>query len=337
MPTHKPVYTFFLSLTPELKSFFKKKLSKGKGKIYTESLTLEKIDAATEILGVFVDSAVDKKVFNALPNLKCILTLSTGFDHIDLKEAKKRGVVVCNVPSYGEVTVAEHALTLILSLAKNLFPSVKRVKEGNYDYHGLRGFDLQGKTVGVVGTGKIGSHLAQLLYAFGVQILAYDVYKNQNLIDNFGVKYVSKSKLFAESDIISLHLPLFPETTHMINKAAIKKMKKGVYIINTARGGLIDSSALVWGLEKEIVAGAGIDVLEDENLLEDPLLFCEDNCRPEAEKTALMNNIIIDHPRTIVTPHSAFNTIEAVKRILGTSAENMNAFIAGEPTNTVGK
>lgn len=335
MPTNKPVFSFFLTLTPELKSFLSKKLRKGKGKIYTEPLSLEKLDPNTEILGVFVDSKVDKKVFAKLPKLKCIVTLSTGFDHIDLKEAKKRGVTVCNVPSYGEVTVAEHAVTLMLALAKHLFVAVKRVKEGDYDYHGLRGFDLEGKTIGVVGTGKIGSHLIQLLQGFNMNILAYDHHKQKELIEKYGVTYVSKTKLFQESDIISLHLPLFPATKHIINKSAIKKMKPGVMIINTARGGLIDASALVWGLEKGIVGGAGIDVLEDENLLEDAMLFCSDNCRPEAAQTALMNNIIIDHPKTIVTPHSAFNTIEAVKRILSTTAENMNAYIAGKPQNKV--
>lgn len=337
MPSRKPKATLYLSLTPDLRAVVRRQLSRTTATtIIAEPLDPETIDTATEVLGVFVDSKVTAAVIKKLPKLKLIVTFSTGFDHIDIAAAKKAGITVCNVPSYGEVTVAEHALTLILSLTKNLFPAVKRVKEGTYDYHGLRGMDLEGKTVGIIGTGKIGAHLVKLLHAFNCKILAFDLHKRADLVTDYGVEYVSKTRLFKESDIVSLHLPLFPTTKHIINRAAIKKMKHGVYIINTARGGLIDAAALLWGLEDGIVAGAGLDVLEEENLLEDPTLFCDKNCVTiEATKTTLINNLLIDHPHTIVTPHSAFNTTEAVMRILKTTTDNVKGFLRDAPVNMV--
>lgn len=331
----KPICTFFLSLSPDLKSYFKSQIKGFPGKTYTEPLSLEKLDPKTEILGVFVDSKVDKKVFAALPNLKLIVTFSTGYDHIDVALAKKKKVTVCTVPSYGTETVAEHALTLMLALSKNLFPTVSRVKSGDFRYAGLRGFDLEGKTIGIMGTGRIGARLIHLLTPFNVTVIAYDKFKNKELAEDYGFEYVSKKALFESSDIISLHLPLFPETTHIINKTAIKQMKQGVHIINTARGGLIDSKALVWGLETGQVGAAGLDVLDQENLLEDPLMLCEACRTPEETSTTLMNNLIIDHPKTIVTPHSAFNTTEAVKRIIKTSTDNIKAFVDGEPQNEI--
>jgi len=327
--------SFFLSLTPDLTAYFRKQLRGCPAHISTEPLALEKLDPATNILGVFVDSQINPAAFARLPKLRLIATFSTGYDHIDLKTARRRGVTVCNVPNYGEQTVAEHALTLMLALAKNLFLVAKRVKEGTFDYHGLRGFDLGGKTIGVMGTGRIGARLIRLLHGFGVSVLAYDTQKNASLVRDYGVKYVAKAKLFHDSDIISLHLPLLPGTRHLINKPALKQMKRGVYLINTARGGLIDPSALVWGLESGLVAGAGLDVLEEENLLAEPMLLCAKNCPPQKTAATLMNNILIDHPRTIITPHTAFNTEEAVRRILDTSAKNIKAFLEGKPQNVV--
>lgn len=323
-----------MSLTPDLADFFRRQLPKVQARISTEPLSLKALDPAMEILGVFVDATVDKTVFDKLPRLKLIVTFATGVDHIDLGEAKRRGVTVCNVPTYGEETVAEHALMFILALSKNLFQAVKRVKEGVYDYHGLRGFDIEGKTIGLLGTGRIGSRLAKLLSGFDVEILAYDVVQNEAIKKDFGVRYVTKNILLGKSDIISLHLPLLPKTKYIINKQAITRMKPGVYIVNTARGGLIESSALVWGLESGIVAGAGLDVLEDENLLEDPLFLCT-ACSQRQTATTLMNNILIDHPRVIITPHTAFNTIEAVQRILRTTAENITCFLQGKAQNIV--
>jgi len=306
-------------------------------KISDKPFELEKLDKKTEVLGIFVDSKVDKKVFAALPKLKLIVTFSTGFDHVNLKEAKKRKIPVCNVPTYGENTVAQHAMALLLTISKKIFTSTKRVKEGIYDYHGLRGFDLKDKTVGIVGTGHIGVYMIKMLSGFDVNITAFDVFPNKELEKKYGFKYVSLNKLLQESDVISLHVPLLPTTKHMINKKNIKKMKKGVVIINTARGGLVDPEALVWGLESGQVAGAGMDVMEEEGILHNPEILLTGKLPAIDIKEGLMEQIIIDHENTIITPHSAFNTTEAIKRIIDTNVDNIQKFTAGETQNDVTK
>ncbi|MFA7314968.1 MAG: NAD(P)-dependent oxidoreductase [Candidatus Magasanikbacteria bacterium] len=326
----------FTSIMPDLKDYVRNNIKGHSLEISNKPLDLEKIKKDTEILGVFVDSKIDKAVFDALPKLKMIATFSTGFDYIDLKEAKKRKIPVCNVPTYGENTVAQHAMTLLLALSRKLFQSVKIVKEGVYNYHGLCGFDLKGKTIGIIGTGHIGIHLIDMLAGFEVNTIAYDAFPNPELEKTHKFKYVNLNKLYSDSDIISLHVPLFPTTYHMINKNSVKKMKDGVYIINTARGGLADPEALVWGLENGKIAGIGTDVLEEETYFQNPQKIL--NLKDEKElRRTLMENILIDHPNTIVTPHNAFNSVEALKRITDTSLENIKAFISGKVQNDVTK
>ncbi len=326
----------FSSIMPDLKDYIRNNIKGHNIEISDKPLDLNKIKKDTEILGVFVDSKIDKTVFEALPKLKMITTFSTGFDHIDLAEAKKRKVTVCNVPTYGENTVAQHAMSLMLALSRKLFQSVKIVKEGIYDYHNLCGFDLKGKTIGVIGTGHIGIHLIDMLQGFEANVIAYDAFPNPELEKTHKFQYVSLNKLYNNSDIISLHVPLFPTTYHMIDKSAVKKMKDGVYIINTARGGLTDPEALVWGLENNKIAGVGTDVLEEETYFQNPqkvlnLKNTEELCR------TLMENVLIDHPNTIVTPHNAFNSVEALKRIIDTSLANIKAFTSGKVQNDVMK
>lgn len=332
---HKPQLTAYLTLTPDMKKRFRSKLRNCNVRIIESALSKDTLHTDTEILAVFVDSKVTKADIDAMPKLQLIVTLSTGFDHIALAAAKKRGIPVCNVPSYGESTVAEYALSLMLSLTRNMFPAVKRVKEGNFEYAGLRGSDIAGKTIGIIGTGRIGRHLIQLLGGFDATLIGYDPYPDETLRTSQTFQYVSLGELLKTSDIISLHAPLTEETAYIIDKKAIKQMKPGVIIVNTARGGLIHSEALLWGLGQNIIAGAGLDVLESENLLEDPCMFAEQTCTMQDVKTTLMNEKLIDHPRTIVTPHNAFNTTEAVTRIIDTSVENIRAFQKGTPIHTI--
>lgn len=300
-----------------------------------ELLSPDDLDPKAEVLGVFVGSKVDKAVFATLPHLKLIVTMSTGFDHIDLTAAKKRKIPICNVPTYGENTVAEHAMSLLLALSRKLFPSVKRVKEGSFNYEGLRGFDLKGKTVGVIGTGNIGKHVLRMLKGFDMTVLAYDAFPNKDLQKQLGFAYVPLQKLLASSDVITLHVPLFKETTHMINKKNIKKLKKGAYIINTARGGIIESEALLWGLETGHIAGAGLDVLEEEEMLQHPEHVVLKHYSDEEIKLGLISNMLIDHPNVIITPHNAFNSMEALARIMDTTIENVKAFASGQTQNDV--
>lgn len=324
----------FTSILPELKSYLRSKLKNIKLEISNKPLDVEKLNPETEILGVFVDSKVDKDVFKKLPKLKLIVTYSTGYDHIDLKEAKKRKVFVCNVPTYGENTVAQHAFALMLALSRKLFQSVKRVKEGVYDYHGLCGFDLKGKTIGVVGAGRIGTHLIDMLEGFETRVIAYDPCATKEFAKQHNFELVSLNTLLKESDIISLHVPLCESTHHMINKSAIKKMKDGVYIINTARGGLIDAKALVEGLQSGKIAGAGLDVLEGETYITHPEQITQKTTAQDIQMS-LMENILIDHPNTIITPHNSFNSVEALKRIIDTTIENVNVFMQGKKQNQV--
>ena len=247
--------------------------------------------------------------------------------------AKKLNIPVCNVPTYGENTVAEHTMALILGLTRKLFPSVKRVKEGLYDFHGLRGVDLKNKTLGVIGTGHIGAHVIKMATGFEMNIVAYDAFPNKDLADKLGFTYTTLDKLLAQSDIITLHTPLLKTTHHLINQKNIKKIKKGAYLINTARGALIDPEALVWALQHNQIAGAGLDVLEDENLIQNHEELI--GCTQYERKTTLLNNIIIDHPNTIVTPHNAFNSTEALQRIIDTTVENIKSFIDGKTINTI--
>ena len=334
--TQKKSYCSFYSIVPDLKDYLKEKMNGHSVKIYEEAFKIETLDHKTEILGLFVNNKADKKIFDKLPKLKMIATFSTGYDHIDLKEAKKRKIPVCNVPTYGENTVAQHAMSLVLALSRKLFQSVKIVKEGVYDYHGLRGFDLKGKTIGIIGTGHIGIHMIDMLDGFEANVIAYDAFPNPELTKTHKFNYVSLNKLYSDSDVISLHVPLFPTTYHMINKSAVKKMKDGVYIINTARGGLADPEALVWGLETGKIAGIGTDVLEEETYFQNPQKVLEIK-DPAVLRRTLMENILIDHPNTIVTPHNAFNSTEALKRIYDTSIDNIKAFLSGKTQNNVVK
>lgn len=328
----KPFYQFFLSLTPDLAEYLQKKLKGVAHEIIPDIINVKKLKPDTEVLGVFVDSKVTKAVLNKLPNLKLILAFSTGFDHIDMAEVKRRKIAVCTVPSYGDYTVAQHTLTLMLALSRKLFDSVKRVKEGCYDYHGMRGFDLQGKTIGVIGTGKIGLQLIKMLSGFEMKVVAYDPFPKRNLARMYDFSYVTLDKLLKVSDIISVHTPLTKSTTHLLNKKTIQKTKRGVYIINTSRGGVIDGAALLAGLQSGQVAGAGLDVLENEEIMRDPVLVFGQNAQCVL-KTSLVNSLIIDHPNTIVTPHNAFNTTEAIHRIIDTSLANLAAWKAGRPQN----
>jgi len=333
MPTKK-LHVVFYGIWPEMKEYIRSHMNGFSCSILEDKeITDKNLKKDANILVVFVETPITKQVIAKMPHLKMIATMSTGFDHIDIKAAKAKKIPVCTVPFYGENTVAEHAFALILGLTRKLFQSVKRVKEGVYDYHGLRGVDLKEKTLGVIGTGRIGAHLIKMAKGFEMNILGYDPYPNKDLATKLDFTYTTLEKLLASSDIISLHVPLFPETYHLINKKNIKKVKKGSYIINTARGGLIDPEALVWALQSKQIAGAGLDVLEDEGFVQEEDKFLSGGCTECQIKTNLMNNIIIDHPNTIVTPHNAFNSIEALQRIVNTTIDNIRSYTKGETKN----
>lgn len=289
-----------------------------------------------EILGVFVYSKITKEILDKLPNLKIIVTMSTGFDHIDLKACKEKGVLVSNVPSYGENTVAEHTFALILALSRKIPESVERTRKGDFTLDNLRGFDLKGKTIGIVGTGNIGSHVARMAAGFEMNILAFDIKKNNALFKKYKVKYVNFSFLLENSDIITLHAPYNEKTHHLINKGNIEKIKKGAYLINTSRGGLIETEALILALKKDVLAGAGLDVLEEECFIKEEKELLAGPFQKTCDlKTILQNHLLARDPKVIITPHNAFNSKEALFRILDTTVENINSFLKKKPKNLV--
>lgn len=290
----------------------------------------------TNILMVFIWSQIDARAINALPNLKFISTMSTGFDHIDLKTCKEKGIKVSNVPYYGENTVAEHTFALLLALARKLPESIEKTEKGDFTLDGLRGFDLKGKTIGLVGVGSIGQHVAQFAHGFEMKILATDPKKSSVLSKKYKIQYVPLNYLLGHSDIISLHAPYNKETHHLINKSNLNKIKKGAYLINTARGGLVDTRALLVALEKNILKGVALDVLEEECFIkEEKELLTKSFAKTCNLETVLRNHLLTRHPKAIVTPHNAFNSYEALQRILDTTVDNLKGFLSKKFKNLV--
>jgi len=294
-------------------------------------------DDKAEILSVFVGSQVTPSIFDKFPNLKYIAARSTGFDNIDIGEAKKRGIVVSNVPAYGSVTVAEFAFALLLTISRKIFPAYEQIlKKGDFEKKGLRGFDLNGKTVGVIGVGKIGQHFIKIANGFGMKVIAFDNHKDNEFAKTNGFTYVEFDELLQQSDIVTLHIPYNPQTHHLLNSDNFGKMKRGVVLINTSRGGVIETGALVKALQDGIVAGAGLDVLEAEIYMGNELsLLQEENSNDEDVDTVLHNQYLIEHPDVIITPHNAFNTQEAIERIFDVTVENIKKFDKGEVVNEV--
>ena len=293
-------------------------------------------DPEAETLCTFIESPIGKAEMDRFPALKLIATRSTGFDHIDLAAAKERGITVANVPFYGENTVAEFTFALLLALSRRVIDADERVREGTFSPAGLRGFDIAGKTMGVVGTGHIGAHVIRMAQGFGMNVIAFDAYPNEDLSHTLGFTYATLPELLAQSDIITLHVPYNEHTHHLLNKENIAGIKKGSYLINTARGAVVETDALVEALKSGTLAGAALDVLEEEgDLADEAALLTMEHPNAEALRVTLENHYLINHPRVIVTPHTAFNTTEAVERILNTTIDNIKHFAEGAPTNVV--
>ena len=290
-----------------------------------------------EVISIFVNSPITEKVLANFPNLKFITTRSTGFDHIDSAACKKRGILAAYVPGYGNNTVAEWAYGLILNLTRKMYLAIDRIKETeNFNFEGLRGIDLKNRTIGIIGTGRIGKEMIKISHGFGMKVLAFDLFPDEAAAKEMNFEYANLETLLKNSDIISIHTPYSEKTHHLINKENIGLIKKGAYLINTARGGIVETDALVWALQNNILAGAGLDVLEEEGEVKDEMLFLrEGTSHPEKLKTALENHVLMKMPNVLITPHNAFNSEEALQRILNTTLENIENFIAGKPTNLI--
>jgi len=320
------------------KDYLKKEFKDFTTSFFTDHLepANAELAKACDIISVFTVSQVNKDVLSKLPDLKLVTTRATGFDNIDIEEAKKKNIMICNVPTYGENTVAEHTFGLILNLSRKIYQSIQSVKEKGFIPDGLMGFDLQGKTLGIVGTGHIGSRVARIANGFEMNILAYDINQDKKLSKNLGFKYVSLDYLLKNSDIITLHVPYNTHTHHLINSENINLIKRGAYLINTSRGGIIETNSLIKALSEGILSGAGLDVMEGEHELgEERELLVKKITEKIDFKTMLQNHILMEQDNVIITPHNAFNSKEALERILETTVENIHNFKKGKPINLV--
>lgn len=269
---------------------------------------------------IFVNDTADATVIDAMAGngVKLLALRCAGFNNVDLKAAKGKLPVV-RVPAYSPYAVAEYSLALMLSLNRKIHRAYWRTRDGNFSLNGLMGFDMHGKTIGIIGTGKIAKILIHMLKGFGVRILAYDLYPDRQFAVEEGISYVTLDELYRESDIISLHCPLTEDTRYMINKDSIEKMKDGVMIINTGRGQLINTNDLIEGLKEKKIAAAGLDVYEEEGEY-----FYEDKSDKIIDDDVLAR--LLSFNNVIVTSHQAFFTKEAMFNIAETTLQNIDDF-----------
>lgn len=297
-------------------------------RFFESRLNLETVSLAKgyPVVCAFVNDTLDRPVLEALAanGTKLIALRCAGFNHVDVAAAEALGLAVARVPAYSPYAVAEHAAALLLCLNRKIHRAYARVREGNFALAGLVGFDLHGKTVGVIGTGKIGAVFARIMTGFGCRVLAHDPYPDAALTESIGLRYVDLPTLLAEADVVSLHTPLTRETTHMIDAGAIAGMKRGAILLNTSRGGLVDAEALVAGLKSGQIGGAGLDVYERE-----AGLFFEDCSHDVLQDDTLAR--LLTFPNVLVTGHQAFLTDTALANIATTTLENVSAFEGHHP------
>ncbi|HVS58158.1 MAG TPA: 2,3-bisphosphoglycerate-dependent phosphoglycerate mutase [Candidatus Saccharimonadales bacterium] len=302
-----------------------------------EPISLDNLKPESEVISVFVSSAVTREMIEQLPKLKLISCRSTGFNNIDLAAAEEHGVTVTNVPSYGEHTVAEYTFGLILTLSRKLREAMNATERADIDLTHLTGFDLKGKTLGLIGAGRIGQQTAKIAGGFGMKVLAFDPFPNDEKAKEFNFEYVDLDRLAAESDVISLHAPLTGDNHHIVNGAFFEKTKPPALLINTSRGELVDTGTLIEALRSGKLAGVALDVLEGEKLLdadEEMLLLGRPGASAQLEES-LEVNVLKKMSNVVITPHNAFNTTEAIGRINQTAAQNIIDFWYGNAPNKV--
>lgn len=313
--------------------FFDKYLKDKLNLVYEKSSLLPggkipEIAIHAEYISVFTPSRLTKDVLKQFKNLKLIATRSVGFSHIDLDYCKENGIKVVNTPHYGDYTIAEYSFGLLLNLVRKISKAQEGLKSGELSQE-YEGTELFGKTMGVIGIGGIGSKAIKIANGFSMDVIAYDIRQDEELSKRENFKYVNLDELIERSDIISLYAPATKDNYHLLNEEAFKKMKDGVFIINTARGELIDSQALYSELLSGKVAGAALDVVECEEALNNKCnLFKDGECLDlNCLKRTLINHKLMSLPNVIVTPHTAYDTKEATNRILEITTNNIVEFL----------
>lgn len=307
--------------------------------LFTKTTLKNELDtqyAYADVISPFIYSDLSAESLAKFTNLRLITTRSTGYDHIDLNYCRQHSITVCNVPDYAVRTVAEHVFALLLAISHKVPEAVERTKKGDFTQAGLQGFDLDGKTLGVVGTGSIGKAVIEIAQGFRMETLAYDIKPDEKAASLLGYRYTNLDGLLASADIISLHVPGSNKTRHFISTMEFSKMKTGVVLINTSRGEIVDIQALLQALVTRKIASAGLDVLPEEpTVREESELLRSIFTRKHNLETLLAGQVLHHFPNVIITPHSAFNTREAVQRLLDTTVQNIIAFTKGKPQNIV--
>ncbi|MFT4935508.1 MAG: D-lactate dehydrogenase [Pseudoalteromonas distincta] len=293
--------------------------------------------AMAEAISPFVESDLRRDVLECLPRLKLIATRSTGFDHIDLAYCRSAGVTVCNVPDYGDHTVAEHAFALLLSLIRKIPEAGDRVRRGDFSTRGLRGFELAGKTLGVIGAGRIGRRAIEIGQGFSMEVLAFDMAPDLQAAQDLGFQYVDFVDLLSAADVITVHVPGGGGSQGLISDPEFALMKPGAILINTARGGVVDPEALIRAIDSGRLGGAGLDVIAEEKALRDEaeIFRSGSGLQPDQLRTMIADHALLRFPNVLITPHIAYDTREAVGRIIDTSLANIEAFAQGAAQNVV--
>jgi D-lactate dehydrogenase len=291
-----------------------------------------------ESISIFIHSKADQASLEKLPNLKLVTTRSTGFDHIDLNYCRGKNIAVCNVPAYGSRTVAEFTFSLILGLSRKSFLAYKQVKN-NHDFNisHFEGFDLYQKTLGVIGTGKIGLNVISIAKGFGMKVLAFDTFPNVQKAQELNFQYASLNEVLKNSNVLTLHVPLNNDTKHLINSENIKQVKPGSILVNTSRGEVVETSALLWAVKEKVLSGVGLDVLEGEkDLADECALVSKENPSCVIDfKTLLLDHMLMDADEVAITPHIAFFTKEAKHEILRVTCKNIQNFYKGKIQNQI--
>jgi len=314
--------------------------------------TLAEVPQKTEAISIFIYSHVDAAFLEHHRELKLIVTRSTSYAHIDVATCTARGILVCAIESYGECTVAEHTFALLLAVARRLPEAAQAHRKERFSYKEIRGFELRNKTLGLVGTGRIGKRLVRIANAFEMKILAHDI--RPTPLEN--VKYVDKEELVANAEIISLHIPLTQSTFHFLDSEAFSRCRRGAIIINTSNGALIDTEALIEALDKGIIGGAGLDSLEEDRVVRqeavgviaDQIVKRVRSAPEEGENTRqpgrihelrrlTRNETLLTRQDVIFTPHTAFNSHEAIERVNRTTVETIHSYLSGKPMNEIKK
>jgi len=329
----------FFNANQEDKNFFNDKLIGKYDLIFFDKsinnikLTADILDA--KIISCFTISQLNKEILEKFNNLETIILRCVGFNNIDIEYCKQRGIKVLNARGYGNRTVAEFALGLIFDISRNISKSFMEINKNIKEKNDYEGFELKDKTLGVIGVGAIGSELVKMAYGLNIKLLGYDLLENEELKNNYGLKYTSLNDLLKNSDFISIHAPLTKENYHLINDEKFNLMKHNAFIINTSRGELIDTNALYKALYLKRIKGAALDVLECEEETNDLNIIDMDYLDKNDIKQILLNHEITKLDNVIVTPHIAYDTKEAKERIRLITKENIESFFAGKIKNNV--